>query len=119
MNSLTSSSRTSKQETKKEVNLNDEYKQKLKADFLEANELLRHFWGTFPLSDRKKIKKAKRLEGILGAYYTSLENKRSQMVQSLNPQEKEYGTHLLSIAKSVHKAIEKYLEIQNKKNGKI
>ena len=90
----------------KDVGLNDEYKAKLRADFLECNELLRHFWGTFPLRSKEQQRKAKRLEQALTKYYKTLEQKRTTHLKSSKEQEKEYGILLFPITKSVCKAIE-------------
>ena len=90
---------------KKEVTLNDEFEKRLRGDFLETNELLRHFWGTFPLTSNQKCVKAKRLEQVLSAHYDKLDDRRKEMIRSEIDQEKEYGNLLLPIVKSIGRAM--------------
>ena len=98
----------SKEDKKNEVELNGAIQSKLRADFLEANELLRHFWGCFPVSTRRKQKKLRRLEQILDAYRQSLDQKRNELVRSTNDQDKQYGKYLYPIYNSVCTALRHY-----------
>ena len=92
-------------DTQKAVSLDAEFEKRLRSDFLETNELLRHFWGAFPLTSSTKRAKAQRLEKVLSTRYDELFQKRNDLIRSENPQEKEYGNLLLPLVNSVLKAV--------------
>jgi hypothetical protein len=82
-----------------------EYLEKLRAVFLKSGELLRHFWGSFPITSPVLIAKARRLAGAIVAYYDDLENLYNESTKSSLEPKKEFGRHLYPILKSLNHAI--------------
>ena len=52
---------------------------KLRALSQAVNELLRHFWSTFPLSSQQRIEKAKRINKALVDQYDKIEKTRAAL----------------------------------------
>ena len=87
------------------TSLPEDFKVELYKFFVKSNELLRHFWASYPLTTPKAYDKASRIHEALSHHYDDINKYKN----SLPPERRNLGPLLLTIIHSLDKAIEKYL----------
>jgi len=84
--------------------LPEDFKGNLYKFFVQSNELLRHFWASFPITNLSAYQKATRIIEAISTLYDQIQSYNS----SLPAEKRNLGQLMLPIIQALDKAIEKH-----------
>jgi len=86
------------------LSLPEDFKEKLYSFFAQANELLRHFWSSFPANTTKLYDKASRIHDSISVLYDNIQ----LCCKALPLDKRNLGQLMLPIIRALDKAIDKF-----------
>lgn len=93
-----------------EERIDEDFKARLFHYFTVSNELLRHFWCSFPLTTQSHVAKLERMEKSMDNLYKEIES----FNRSLPPEKRHLVPLILPIVQALDRAFEKYSSVHEK-----